>query len=240
MPAILGLLARCVGVPFLALAATGPLLQDWSRRVDPTRVPYRLYALSNAGSLLALLAYPFVVESRFTRLEQATLWAWGFGLFLIGSAVCAAKLWRLPPTASVSRVGAVAATTEGGDRGGVSREAALAPPPRVRVGSPPRHHQQVLPGRSGDAAALGVPPRDLSRELHSDVRQPAMVRAALVRKPPRGDARRRVLGSVQEQRPGAALADGRLRRPPARGLHGLPRRASTACGRTRDASPASI
>ena len=59
---ILGLLAIGVGLPFLLLSATGPLLQSWSHRATPGRSPYRLFALSNAGSLLALAAYPLVVE----------------------------------------------------------------------------------------------------------------------------------------------------------------------------------
>src|SRR5262245_57682867 len=59
---ILGLLGAAVGLPYLALAATGPLLQSWYARAFPGRSPYRLYALSNLGSLLGLLGYPLVAE----------------------------------------------------------------------------------------------------------------------------------------------------------------------------------
>ena len=52
---ILGLLLRCLGLPYLMLSATGPLLQAWFSRAHPGVSPYRLYALSNVGSLLALL-----------------------------------------------------------------------------------------------------------------------------------------------------------------------------------------
>src|SRR5687767_3768988 len=56
---ILVLLTVTLGVPYLVLAATGPLLQRWFSLTHPNTAPYRLYALSNVGSLLALVAYPF-------------------------------------------------------------------------------------------------------------------------------------------------------------------------------------
>ena len=55
---ILVLLTATLGLPYVVLAATAPLIQDWFARSGPGRAPYRLYALSNLGSLLALLAYP--------------------------------------------------------------------------------------------------------------------------------------------------------------------------------------
>jgi hypothetical protein len=58
------MLAANAGPPFLLLAATGPLLQAWYARVFRGRSPYGLYAVSNLGSLLALVSYPFVVEPR--------------------------------------------------------------------------------------------------------------------------------------------------------------------------------
>jgi hypothetical protein len=59
---ILLLLAAVVGGPYLFLSTTGPLVQAWYARAFPGASPYRLYALSNAGSLLALLGYPVMVE----------------------------------------------------------------------------------------------------------------------------------------------------------------------------------
>ena len=67
---ILLLLAASIGAPFLLLASTSPLLQQWAARTRPDRSPYRLYAVSNAGSLLALLTYPFLVEPFFGSNEQ--------------------------------------------------------------------------------------------------------------------------------------------------------------------------
>ena len=100
--AILGLLAVCLGVPYLAVSSTGPLMQAWFARTNPGRSPYRLYALSNLGSLLALLAYPLVLEPNVTRKSQAEGWSWGFVAFALAAIVCAIDLWRRArPIASV-------------------------------------------------------------------------------------------------------------------------------------------
>ena len=60
--AVVALLAGGVGLPYFVLSSTSPLLQSWYAGVEERPVPYRLYALSNLGSLLALLAYPFLME----------------------------------------------------------------------------------------------------------------------------------------------------------------------------------
>ena len=91
---ILVLLAATLGLPYFVLSSTGPLMQQWFSRVNPGRSPYRLYALSNAGSLLALVTYPFLVESYLTRHTQATLWGCGLVLYALGSGFCAMRLWR--------------------------------------------------------------------------------------------------------------------------------------------------
>lgn len=106
---ILLLLAVCLGLPYFALSATGPLLQAWFSRLRPGVVPYRLYALSNVGSLLALLSYPFLVEPMLTRRTQASLWSWVFVGFTLLCAGCAGRLWRhrneeLPPADSPAAV----------------------------------------------------------------------------------------------------------------------------------------
>ncbi len=71
---LLGLFAASIGLPFFALSANGPLLQAWFARTGHPQAkdPYFLYAASNVGSFLALLAYPFVIEP-FTRLPQQTI-----------------------------------------------------------------------------------------------------------------------------------------------------------------------
>jgi hypothetical protein len=92
---LLAMLASTLGLPFFTLSTSAPLLQSWFSRVRPGASPYRLYALSNTGSLLALLAYPLLVEPWLGRGVQAWVWAGGFLLFSAGSAACAWSLLRL-------------------------------------------------------------------------------------------------------------------------------------------------
>lgn len=89
---ILGLLAATVGLPYLLVSSTGPLLQSWFSRAYPGRSPYRLYALSNVGSLLALLGYPLFVEPFFKLRDQAQGWSLGFGVFVV---VCVYTAWSM-------------------------------------------------------------------------------------------------------------------------------------------------
>jgi len=74
---LLVLLVRQLGIPFMLIAATGPLLQRWFAVTHPGRSPYRLFALSNAGSLATLLAYPLLIERMLTRGQQALAWSAG-------------------------------------------------------------------------------------------------------------------------------------------------------------------
>ncbi len=90
---ILLLLAASVGLPYLMLATTSPLLQAWFSVAHPQRSPYRLYALSNVGSLLALVSYPFLVEPAFALRAQGIIWSIGFALFALAASYCA---WRTP------------------------------------------------------------------------------------------------------------------------------------------------
>ena len=83
---ILGLLAVTVGLPYFLLSTTGPLLQAWYARRYQGAMPYRLYALSNAGSMLALITYPVLFEPSFTTHQQSGMWSWSFGVF---AALCA-------------------------------------------------------------------------------------------------------------------------------------------------------
>jgi hypothetical protein len=72
-----------IGLPFFLLSTTSPLLQHWFARAAPKSSPYRLYALSNVGSLLGLLSYPFLVEPHMRLGAQGWTWAAGYGLFLV-------------------------------------------------------------------------------------------------------------------------------------------------------------
>ena len=101
---ILGLLLASIGLPYFVLAATSPLMQHWFSRTNPGVSPFRLYALSNVGSMLALVSFPVYLETHFTRPGQAQLWGGGLILFAISCAGCARKLWQTPTAAYVSAV----------------------------------------------------------------------------------------------------------------------------------------
>ena len=81
--AILKVLAVSIGLPFFALSTTGPLIQAWQSVTHQAKSPYRLYALSNLGSMLALLTYPFLVERWLPLADQAMVWTIGFFLFTV-------------------------------------------------------------------------------------------------------------------------------------------------------------
>lgn len=92
--AILLTLGRSAGLPFVALSTTSVVAQAWFMRTGHARRdnPYFLYGLSNAGALLALLTYPFLIEPRLTLPEQLTLWYAGYGVYVLLTAWCAASL----------------------------------------------------------------------------------------------------------------------------------------------------
>jgi SAM-dependent methyltransferase len=108
---VLGLLFATVGLPYFLLSSTSPLVQSWYARAWPGTSPYRLFALSNLASMLALLGYPFLFEPWFTGHEQALWWSGGYVLFV---ALCGTLAWRsrdLPPL-----------TTESGHRAATAHE----------------------------------------------------------------------------------------------------------------------
>jgi hypothetical protein len=103
---ILGLLTASVGLPYFVLSSTGPLGQAWFSRAFARRSPYRLYALSNFGSLAALLTFPVLFEPAFAAETQAMLWSRSFIVFGLLTVGVAFWLWRHrsePPTVSADQ-----------------------------------------------------------------------------------------------------------------------------------------
>lgn len=92
---ILVLLLRSVAAPYFLLASTSPLLQSWSAASGAS--PYRLYALSNVGSMLALLSYPVAVEPWLTTHQQQNVWSVAFGAFALLSALSVRLAWKAAP-----------------------------------------------------------------------------------------------------------------------------------------------
>ena len=116
---ILLLLVATIGLPYFLLSSTSPLLQAWYVRRSGSGMPYRLFALSNFGSMLALVSFPFLIEPVLTSKLQAWSWSGGYVAF---AAVCALAAW-------VSREeGTPVAAIE------TPVEASIVPAPRPKLG----------------------------------------------------------------------------------------------------------
>lgn len=96
---LIGLLVVALGLPFVVVAATNPMLQSWFATTGhpAAKDPYFLSAASNAGSMLALLAYPLAIEPLFALPEQSTSWTAGYALLALATVGCAAALWKSRP-----------------------------------------------------------------------------------------------------------------------------------------------
>src|SRR5262249_16282045 len=79
---VLEILAAQVGLPYLVLASTGPLLQSWLHRATRA-IPYRLYRLSNSASFLGLGTYPFLIQPKLGMTGQGTVWSMAYGVFAL-------------------------------------------------------------------------------------------------------------------------------------------------------------
>lgn len=94
---IIKLLANTVGFPYLLLSASGPLLQHWFGDAFPGRSPYRLYAISNVGSILGLLTYPFFFEPLLAVTQQTKIWSVAFVFYALMAIACGFFLLRRIP-----------------------------------------------------------------------------------------------------------------------------------------------
>ena len=110
---ILGLLAVTIGLPYFMLSTTSPLLQAWFARRFHHAIPYRLFALSNLASLLALLAYPVMIEPWTSTFTQTACWSVLYGVFalLCGYAAIASARGGAADTGTTQQA-AAAATAE--------------------------------------------------------------------------------------------------------------------------------
>jgi len=96
-------LLTAVGLPVFLISTTSPLLQKWFTRTSHVSAndPYFLFAVSNAGSLLALISYPLVLEPNLKLSRQSQLWVVGFLVFLVLSLGCVVLLWKSSRTETV-------------------------------------------------------------------------------------------------------------------------------------------
>jgi SAM-dependent methyltransferase len=118
-PRILLLLTATIGLPYFLLSTTGPLIQAWFARRFPSATVYRLFALSNLASLIALVAYPPVIEPAITLRGQSLAWS---ALYAVFAVLCIASAWVAVKTQSGAASAALAAT-----RGDGGWDAASAP-----------------------------------------------------------------------------------------------------------------
>ena len=133
---VLALLAAAVGLPFFVASATSPLLQRWFSATGHKHSsdPYFLYAASNMGSMLALLAYPALVEPALRLKEQGWWWAIGYGALVVMMTICAIFTWRRSAVTESNPNDALAE----GIGGGSSRPARSVEPALGLLASHPR------------------------------------------------------------------------------------------------------
>ena len=120
---ILGMLTATIGLPYFLLSTTSPLVQAWFARRFPSRSPYRLFALSNLASMIALLGYPFLLEPWVVTRAQAWGWSAGYVAFVV-LCIAAGYASRRAPHAIV-RTAAAATSPD------TPREADHEPPPTL-------------------------------------------------------------------------------------------------------------
>ncbi len=100
---VLAALATSIGLPYFLLSTTSPLLQSWFAKSNLRAFPYWLFALSNAASLLALLAYPVAIEPSSTQSQQWHLWTIGYICLVVLACAAAMIHWRRPATTQVTK-----------------------------------------------------------------------------------------------------------------------------------------
>ena len=128
---ILGLLALTIGLPYLMLSTTGPLVQAWFARRYAGGQVYRLYALSNVASMGALIAYPPLIEPLSSVRVQSWAWSAGYAVFAVLAALAA---WAAVRGPSAATLGTDAATPAASPAPAAAADAAAAP----------RWHRQLL------------------------------------------------------------------------------------------------
>lgn len=99
IPWVFRILVTSIGLPFVVLATTGPLLQRWFALLGNRAggSPYSLFAASNVGSFVALLGYPFFIEPLLRLRTQSMVWSLGYAAYGLLIALCGAAIWRVDP-----------------------------------------------------------------------------------------------------------------------------------------------
>ncbi len=130
---IMMLLVCKVGAPYFLLSSTGPLLQSWLGQSKTYEQPYRLYSLSNLGSMLALLSFPFLIEPMLSSTQQSTLWSLAFVVYVGLCLISALVLYRSIETKPLSNMAVDAVVRESLPRSTVGAWFALSMLPSVML-----------------------------------------------------------------------------------------------------------
>ena len=147
---ILGMLVATIGLPYFLLSTTSPLVQVWFARAHPGKSPYRLFALSNFASLVALGGYPFLLEPWAPTRAQAIGWSVGYVAFIV---LCAAAGWvslrRVRPHAVHELQEDISTAADGSSKAGASSATGSSKAEHVAYGSfeadgPPTTARQLL------------------------------------------------------------------------------------------------
>ncbi len=146
---VFGVLAMSVGLPYVLLSSTTPLLQSWYARMQLGALPYRYFALSNAGSLIALLAYPILVEPNLTGHRTGLDVVRGF--CVVRRSVC----WRRRLCAPPGRPGISIASPAIGRQIRHGSNPPLACAPRLRLYLAPCGYESAHPEYRSHAAVVG-------------------------------------------------------------------------------------
>ncbi len=171
---ILVLLAITVGAPYLLLSSTAPLIQRWFSHDHPGTSPYRLYALSNVGSLLALVTYPILFERFLGLRAQAWLWSGGYVAFVL---LCGALALGFLRSSRGDEPREAPTAIEDGATGEPARRVApmrcriLAAALRVRLGAAARHDEPAHAGRRGHPVPVGRAAGPLPAHVHPLLRR---------------------------------------------------------------------
>jgi hypothetical protein len=167
---ILALLAATIGLPYALLSATSPLLQAWYVRRTGSKVPYRLFALSNFGSMLALVSFPFLVEPNLSSHQQANTWS--LRVYRVRFGVWLGGVFESRGTDDRRRRGIAEIGRCPARRRSEAHFRAIAAVGRagcVRVRAAGIDHHTPESERRADSVAVGAPAGALSAHLHPGV-----------------------------------------------------------------------
>ncbi len=164
---IVVLLFATIGLPYFLLSSTGPLLQKWVAPRFPEKSVYRLFALSNFGSLIGLLAFPFAIEPFSTSHAQSIVWSVAYAVFAVA---CAASAWKASHSVAGKRAAASAlAADPEGPAPRLRRLRALACVCRARfsaaAGDDEPHHAEHCVGAVPVGAAAVAVSAELRRRV---------------------------------------------------------------------------